>query len=79
MGDVIADLRLPRDGTVFPARSFRCGGDSAPTQRGLSRKHVTEACHAALRRLRVDHLDLYFCQPAGPDTPIEETVGPWMC
>ena len=45
-----------------------------PTQRGLSRKHVIEACHQALQRLRVDYLDLYFCHRPDPDTPIEETV-----
>jgi voltage-dependent potassium channel beta subunit len=49
-------------------------GGEKPTQRGLSAKHVTEACHAALKRLRVDHLDLYFCHRPDIDTPIEETV-----
>lgn len=75
MGDVIADLRLPRD--AYCVSSKVCFGsveDPRPTQRGLSRKHVTEACHAALQRLRVDHLDLYFCHRPDPDTPIEETV-----
>ena len=76
MGDVIADLRLPRDGYCVSSKVFfGAVDDPAPTQRGLSRKHVTEACHAALRRLRVDHLDLFFCHRADPDTPIEETVG----
>jgi aryl-alcohol dehydrogenase-like predicted oxidoreductase len=45
-----------------------------PTQKGLSRKHVTDACHAALKRLRVDYLDLYYCHRPDPDTPVEETV-----
>jgi voltage-dependent potassium channel beta subunit len=49
------------------------GGD-LPNQEGLSRKHVFEACHAALRRLQVDYLDLYFCHRPDPNTPIEETV-----
>jgi aryl-alcohol dehydrogenase-like predicted oxidoreductase len=35
---------------------------------------VIEACHAALRRLRVDYLDLYLCHRPDPNTPIEETV-----
>ncbi len=75
MGDVIADLRLPRDGYCVSSKVFfGAVDDPAPTQRGLSRKHVSEACHAALRRLRVDHLDLYFCHRPDPDTPIEETV-----
>lgn len=41
---------------------------------GLSRKHVIEACHAALRRLQVEYLDLYFCHRPDPETPVEETV-----
>ena len=46
-----------------------------PNQEGLSRKHIFEACHAALRRLQVDYLDLYFyCHRPDPETPIEETV-----
>ena len=75
MGDVIADLRLPRDGFVVSSKVFfGSAEDPAPTQRGLSRKHVTDACHAALKRLRVDYLDLYYCHRPDPDTPISETV-----
>ncbi|MCC4589222.1 aldo/keto reductase [Xanthomonas sp. NCPPB 1067] len=75
MGDVIADLRLPRDGYCVSSKVFFGAVDSPrPTQRGLSRKHVTDACHAALKRLRVDYLDLYFCHRPDPDTPIQETV-----
>jgi aryl-alcohol dehydrogenase-like predicted oxidoreductase len=35
---------------------------------------VTDAAHAALKRLRVDYLDLYFCHRPDIDTPVEETV-----
>lgn len=75
MGDVIADLRLPRDAYVVSSKVyFGAVTDPKPTQRGLSRKHVFDACHQALQRLRVDYLDLYFCHRADPDTPILETV-----
>jgi voltage-dependent potassium channel beta subunit len=75
MGDVIADLRLPRDGFCVSSKVFFGAVDGPrPTQRGLSRKHVDDACHDALKRLRVDYLDLYFCHRPDPDTPIEETV-----
>lgn len=75
MGDVIADLRLPRDGFVVSSKVFfGSAEDPAPTQRGLSRKHVTDACHAALTRLRVDYLDLYYCHRPDAETPISETV-----
>jgi voltage-dependent potassium channel beta subunit len=50
------------------------GKDNKPNQKGLSRKHVMEACNAALQRLQVEYLDLYFCHRADRTTPIEETV-----
>jgi voltage-dependent potassium channel beta subunit len=75
MGDALADLRLPRDGWCVSSKVFfGAASDPRPTQRGLSRKHVVEACHGALRRLRVEHLDLYFCHRPDPDTPVAETV-----
>jgi voltage-dependent potassium channel beta subunit len=75
MGDVLADLRFPRDSYCVSSKVYFGAVDQPlPTQRGLSRKHVTEACHQALQRLRVDYLDLYFCHRPDPDTPIAETV-----
>ncbi|HEY6985544.1 MAG TPA: aldo/keto reductase [Rhodanobacteraceae bacterium] len=75
MGDALADLRLPRDAWCVSSKVFfGSAREPKPTQRGLSRKHVVEACHQALTRLRVDYLDLYFCHRPDPDTPIEETV-----
>lgn len=75
MGDVIADLRLPRDAYCVSSKVyFGAVTDPKPTQRGLSRKHVFDACHQALDRLRVDYLDLYFCHRPDEDTPILETV-----
>lgn len=72
MGQAIAELGWSRDSYIVSSKVF--WGGSKPTQRGLSAKHVTEACHAALKRLRVDHLDLYFCHRPDIDTPIVETV-----
>ena len=72
MGQAIAELGWSRDTFIVSSKVF--WGGSGPTQRGLSAKHVTEACHAALKRLRVDHLDLYFCHRPDIDTPVEETV-----
>ena len=72
MGNILKKKGWPRDALVVSSKVF-WGGD-LPNQEGLSRKHVMEACHAALRRLQVDYLDLYFCHRPDPDTPIEETV-----
>ncbi len=75
MGDVIADLRLPRDGFAVSSKVFFGAYDKPlAMQRGLSRKHIRDACDQALKRLRVDYLDMYFCHRADPETPIEETV-----
>jgi voltage-dependent potassium channel beta subunit len=75
MGDVLADLRFPRDSYCVSSKVFFGAVDKPlPTQRGLSRKHVMEACHQALERLRVDYLDVYFCHRPDPETPVEETV-----
>jgi voltage-dependent potassium channel beta subunit len=72
MGQAIEELGWSRDSYIVSSKVY--WGGNKPTQRGLSAKHVTEACHAALKRLRVDHLDLYFCHRPDIDTPIEETV-----
>jgi len=45
-----------------------------PTGRGLSRKHIMESCHASLKRLGLDYLDLYFCHRYDPETPVDEVV-----
>ncbi len=72
MGNILKKKGWPRDTFLISSKVF-WGGDR-PNQEGLSRKHIFEACHAALRRLQVDYLDLYFCHRADPNTPIEETV-----
>ncbi len=72
MGRILKKKGWGRDTFVVSSKVF--WGGELPNQEGLSRKHVMEACHAALRRLQVDYLDLYFCHRPDPDTPIEETV-----
>jgi voltage-dependent potassium channel beta subunit len=72
MGQALKTLGWSRDSFVVSSKVF--WGGAKPTQRGLSNKHVTDAAHAALKRLQVDYLDLYFCHRPDIDTPIEETV-----
>ncbi len=75
MGKALKNLGFPRDSFCVSSKVFFGSHDHPkPTQRGLSRKHVMEACHQALQRLQLDYLDLYFCHRPDPDTPIEETV-----
>jgi voltage-dependent potassium channel beta subunit len=72
MGHALKKLAWSRDTYCVSSKVF--WGGEAPTQNGLSRKHVFDACHAALKRLQVDYLDLYFCHRPDLTTPIEETV-----
>ena len=75
MGKALKTLARPRDSYCVSSKVFfGATANPKPTQSGLSRKHVTEACHQAMQRLDVDYLDLYFCHRADPDTPIGETV-----
>jgi voltage-dependent potassium channel beta subunit len=75
MGKILKKLGWNRDSYIVSSKVFwGSKRDPLPTQRGLSRKHVTEACHQALERLQLDYLDLFFCHRPDKDTPIEETV-----
>lgn len=70
-GHVLKDR--PRDSYVLATKVFAPMGPDV-NQRGLSRKAIMEQCHASLRRLQSDHIDLYQCHRHDPDTPMEETV-----
>ncbi|MCB1197964.1 MAG: aldo/keto reductase [Bdellovibrionota bacterium] len=72
MGKILKELNFGRDTYCVSSKVF-WGGDK-PTQLGLSRKHIMEACHAALKRLQVEYLDLYFCHRPDPETPMQEIV-----
>ncbi len=72
MGNAIQKLGLDRDTYCVSSKVFWGGG--LPTQRGLSAKHIRDACHNSLSRLQVDYLDLFFCHRPDYNTPIEETV-----
>lgn len=75
MGEVLKDCGWRRDSYIVSSKVFfGMAPERLPTQRGLSRKHVVEACDQALHRLQLDYLDLYFCHRPDPETPIEETV-----
>ena len=75
MGEALEKVGWRRDSYIVSSKvMWGSVEDPQPTQRGLHRKHVFEACHDALRRLRVDYLDLYFCHRPDPNVPMEEIV-----
>jgi aryl-alcohol dehydrogenase-like predicted oxidoreductase len=62
-----------RDSYFLATKVFWPMGDG-PNDRGLSRKHIMEQCHASLKRLGVDYVDLYQCHRYDSDTPLDETL-----
>ena len=76
MGRVLKNKNWDRTSYVLSSKVFWGwrGNDNKPNQSGLSRKHITEACHEALQRLQTDYLDLYFCHRPDKKVPIEEVV-----
>jgi len=76
MGRVLAAKNWDRTSYCISSKVFfgLHGKDNKPNQNGLSRKHIMEACHAALRRMQTEYLDLYYCHRPDPETPMEEIV-----
>ncbi len=76
MGRVLKEKNWDRTSYVLSSKAFFGwrGKNNKPNQTGLSRKHLTEACHEALQRLQTDYLDLYFCHRPDKAVPIEEVV-----
>ncbi|MBB4683926.1 aldo/keto reductase [Amycolatopsis jiangsuensis] len=67
-------LRGRRDDVVLATKGNGPMGPG-PNQRGNSRRWIVQAVEGSLRRLGVDHLDLYQVHHPEPDTDIEETLG----
>ncbi len=68
----------PRRDEVFLATKFgNVRTKAEPAKFGLSStpEYVKQACDASLRRLGLDHIDLYYQHRVDPNTPIEETIG----
>lgn len=76
MGRVLQKKNWDRTSYCISSKAFfgLYGKNNKPTQHGLSRKHLTEACNAALRRMQTDYLDLFYCHRPDPETPMEEVV-----
>jgi aryl-alcohol dehydrogenase-like predicted oxidoreductase len=68
---ILKDMK--RDDLVLATKGFFPQGD-AVTQRGLSRKHIVEACEQSLKRLGTDFIDLYQFHGPDPFTPVEESL-----
>ncbi len=76
MGRVLSKKNWDRTSYCLSSKVFfgLHGKNNKPNQHGLSRKHITEACNQALKRLQTDYLDLYFCHRPDKESPMEEIV-----
>ena len=72
-GQALRNLKIPRDEVVVATKVFGPTG-KGPNARGNSRSHIIDGVKASLKRLQLDHIDLYQIHGFDPATPIEETV-----
>ena len=72
-GAALRSVFSRREEYVLATKVFMPMGD-APNDGGLSRGHILDSVDASLRRLGVDHIDLYQIHRWDPETPIEETM-----
>jgi aryl-alcohol dehydrogenase-like predicted oxidoreductase len=73
LGGALATLKRPREQIVV-ATKVRGRTGAGPNEMGLTRAHIRAAIDASLRRLKLDHVDLYQIHGMDPTTPIEETI-----
>jgi aryl-alcohol dehydrogenase-like predicted oxidoreductase len=72
-GQALKNLKVPRENVVVATKVFGETGPG-PNARGASRGHIMDGVKASLRRLQLEHIDLYQIHGFDPATPIEETV-----
>ena len=72
-GQALKNLKVQRDNVVVATKVFGETG-KGPNARGLSRSHILDGVKASLKRLQLDHIDLYQVHGFDPATPIEETL-----
>jgi aryl-alcohol dehydrogenase-like predicted oxidoreductase len=73
LGQSMRNLGVSRDDVVIATKVASAMG-AGPNMRGASRRHILSECRASLRRLGLDHIDLYQIHAFDRATPIEETL-----
>jgi aryl-alcohol dehydrogenase-like predicted oxidoreductase len=74
LGQLLARRPRLRDRLVLASKVHAPMADDDPNAAGSSRRHIIGQCHASLRRLGVDHLDLYYLHRPSTQVPIDESL-----
>ncbi|MDB5879945.1 MAG: aldo/keto reductase [Variovorax sp.] len=72
-GQALKNLKVPRDNIVVATKVFGETG-KGENSRGLTRSHILDGVKASLKRLQLDHIDLYQVHGFDPATPMDETL-----
>jgi len=72
-GRALKNLKIPRDEVILATKVFGRMG-TGPNARGASRVHILDSAKASLKRLGLEHIDLYQIHGFDAATPIEETL-----
>jgi len=72
MGTAIKRLKWTRDSYIITSKVLF--GGQRPSQKGLNKKHINDACTNSLNRLNLEYLDVFYCHRPDPDTPLLETI-----
>ncbi|HEX2791622.1 MAG TPA: aldo/keto reductase [Steroidobacteraceae bacterium] len=73
-GQALRNLKLARENVVIATKVLGETGTKAVNSRGMSRFHIMEGVKASLKRLQLDHIDLYQIHGFDPATPIDEAL-----
>jgi aryl-alcohol dehydrogenase-like predicted oxidoreductase len=72
-GQALRNLGIARDDVIIATKVFGPTG-SGPNAQGASRSHILAGVKASLKRLQLDHIDLYQIHGFDAVTPVEETI-----
>ncbi len=72
--EILGEALAGRSDRILVSTKARFPTGSGPNDAGLSRHHLIASCEASLRRLRTDHIDLYYAHEWDGITPVEETL-----
>lgn len=73
-GQALKNLKVPREDVIVATKVFGMTGSKGINSRGVSRHHIMDSVKDSLKRLQMDHIDLYQLHGFDPATPMEEAL-----